>query len=248
MLTVLFGGARRCVRCHNASLTESRSVSSSGYRIGVGLCIGFDLDMTLIDPRPGMVTLLELLSGEFDVRLDATHFAENLGPPIDVVLRAAGAPAEYVMPMVSWFRAKYPEVVIPRTVPFPGALSALDAVRALGGRVVVVTGKYEPNAVLHLRALGVDVDAVVGGLWSAEKAAALIQHGASIYVGDHLGDVRGAHAAGALSVAVPSGPCSREELLEAGADVVLESLTRFPSWLTENFAGGNCNSTDQHVR
>lgn len=216
---------------------RTRVVSGNGYRIGVDLCVGFDLDMTLIDPRPGMEMLIDQLSAEFDAGLDAKRFAENLGPPIDVALRAAGAPEDRVIAMVSWFREKYPDVVIPRTVALPGALGALAAVRAAGGRVVVVTGKYQPNAVLHLRALGVEADAVIGGLWSAEKAGALIDHDASIYVGDHLGDVRGARAAGAVSVAVPSGPCSREELLEAGADAVLGSLAQFPSWLSENLRG-----------
>jgi uncharacterized protein len=50
-------------------------------------------------------------------------------------------------------------------------------------------------------------------------------------VGDHVHDVLAAHTAGACAVAVATGPCSRRELLAAGADVVLEDLTEFPSWL-----------------
>lgn len=52
-----------------------------------------------------------------------------------------------------------------------------------------------------------------------------------MYVGDHTGDVRGARTAGALSVAVATGPCPADELLAAGADVVLDDLTAFPAWL-----------------
>ncbi|CAM5299662.1 HAD hydrolase-like protein [Streptomyces tanashiensis] len=48
--------------------------------------------------------------------------------------------------------------------------------------------------------------------------------------GDHVGDVRGAAAAGALSVAVATGPCPAEELRAAGADVVLADLTDFRAW------------------
>lgn len=197
------------------------------------LCVGFDLDMTLVDPRPGMVELIEILAAESGLRLDAVRFADNLGPPIDVALRAAGAPDQRLAELVPRFRALYPDVVIPRTEPLPGAVAALDAVRDAGGKSVVVTGKYEPNAVLHLLALEVEVAAVVGGLWSAQKAAALKEYGASVYVGDHQGDVRGALAAGATSVGVPTGPCSRDDLLAAGADVVLASLTEFPAWLSE---------------
>lgn len=200
------------------------------YCSAVTLCVGFDLDMTLIDPRPGMVRVIDALSAEHGLSLDAGGFAEALGPPLGVALRAAGAPEELIPELVPRFRALYPEHVIPRTVALPGAAAALKAVADAGGRTVVVTGKYRPNAIRHLDALGFAVDAVVGELWSEAKAAALIEHGAAIYVGDHLGDVRGAHAAGAVSVAVPSGPCSAQELWDGGAHMVLDSLAEFPGW------------------
>lgn len=50
-------------------------------------------------------------------------------------------------------------------------------------------------------------------------------------MGDHTGDVRGARTAGALSVAVPTGPCDEAELRAAGAEVVLPDLLAFPRWL-----------------
>ena len=52
----------------------------------------------------------------------------------------------------------------------------------------------------------------------------------AVYVGDHILDVAGAHAAGAVAVGVVTGPCSADELAEAGADVVLADLTEFPAW------------------
>lgn len=85
--------------------------------------------------------------------------------------------------------------------------------------------------------LGIEPDAVVGWLWAEAKAEALKEHGASVYVGDHVGDVRGALTAGALSVAVPTGPIGADELRAAGADVVLTDLTEFPAWL-ESYAAG----------
>ncbi len=59
----------------------------------------------------------------------------------------------------------------------------------------------------------------------------LRRHGASIYVGDHVHDVEGARAAGITSVSVLTGGCTREELEEAGTDVVLADLDEFPDWL-----------------
>jgi phosphoglycolate phosphatase len=112
------------------------------------------------------------------------------------------------------------------------------AVREAGGRAIVVTAKHEPNAKLHLEHLGIDADAVVGDLWAEQKAQALREHGASVYVGDHVGDVRGARTAEALSVAVATGPCSERELRAAGADVVLPDLTAFPRWLAGHLGPG----------
>ena len=91
----------------------------------------------------------------------------------------------------------------------PGAREAIAAVRAAGGRAIVVTAKHEPNAKLHLEHLGIEPDAVIGDLWAEAKAEALREHGASVYVGDHTGDVRGARTAEALSVAVPPGRATR---------------------------------------
>ena len=194
--------------------------------------VGFDLDMTLIDPRPGMAMAIDTLAAQTGFALDGAHFAANLGPPLDIVFRGFGVPEEHIADLTTRFRATYPEVVIPRTIALPGASAAIDVVRALGGQVVVITGKYQRNAELHIKELGWTVDAVVGTLWGPGKGEALRAHNASIYVGDHVSDVMGAKAAGATSVGVTTGPCDEAGLREAGADVVLRDLTEFPPWLT----------------
>ncbi|MBM7771595.1 phosphoglycolate phosphatase [Actinokineospora baliensis] len=200
------------------------------------LAVGFDLDMTLIDPRPGMVAAMTALADETGLALDGEYFAANLGPPLDMIFRGFEAPEERIPWLVDRFRALYPEIVIPATVALPGAGEALEAVREAGGRTLVVTGKYGPNAAKHLAQFGWTVDALVGELWSTAKAEALLEYGATIYVGDHEGDVKGAHAAGALAVGVPTGPRTAEELTAAGADVVLADLTEFPAWLKSHLA------------
>ena len=96
---------------------------------------------------------------------------------------------------------------------------------------MVVTGKYAPNARLHLDHLGLDVDVLEGWVWGVGKADALLREGASIYVGDHVHDVEGALAAGITSVSVLTGGCSRADLVGAGSHVVLDGLHEFPSWL-----------------
>lgn len=201
------------------------------------MCVGFDLDMTLIDPRPGMVAAMEWLAEESGLDLDGELFASRLGPPLEHVLRGFEAPEDRIPDLVLRFREVYPGLVIPSTVALPGAEAALAAVRERGGTTLVVTGKYERNAALHVEALGLDVDLLVGDLWATGKAAALKRHNAFAYVGDHIGDVWGALAADAISVGVATGPCGRAELLEAGAHVVLDSLAEFPDWLAATADG-----------
>jgi phosphoglycolate phosphatase len=197
----------------------------------VSFTVGFDLDMTLIDPRQGIAALFDVLSGESGVPLDGVGFAGRLGPPLEDEFARYNLPASTIETLVTRFRELYQEVVLPATVPLPGAVEALDAVYQRGGRVVVVTGKFQPNAVAHLQALGIHVDAVIGRLWSSGKAVALREHAAEVYVGDHIGDMMAAREADALAVAVATGPIDAQLLSEAGADVVLPDLRAFPQWL-----------------
>ncbi|MFJ9692726.1 HAD family hydrolase [Kitasatospora sp. NPDC101183] len=192
--------------------------------------VGFDLDMTLLDTRPGIRATYLALSAETGTPIDADLVVTRLGPPLLDEIRN-WFPADEAGRAVDRYRELYRDHAFAPTVPLPGALAAVEAVREHGGRVAVVTGKYEPNARLHLEHAGIVADAVAGDLWAETKGVALREHGASVYVGDHLGDIVGARHADALAVAVATGPYGADELREAGADVVLKDLTEFPAWL-----------------
>lgn len=194
------------------------------------LTVGFDLDMTLIDSRPGIKAAFEALSAETGTFIDTEQTISRLGPPLDQEL-AYWFPQAQIPAVADRYREIYPTHAIVPTPAMPGAREAVEAVRALGGRAIVVTAKHEPNARLHLDHLGIKPDAVIGSLWAEAKAVALREYEAQVYVGDHVGDVRGARTAGAVSVTVPTGPCPEPELRAAGADVVLSDLTELPAWL-----------------
>ena len=191
--------------------------------------VGFDLDMTLIDPRPGVVETLRVLSEETGVRIDGELVASRLGPPLETEL-AHWFPAERIEAAADRYRELYVPHALPRTTALPGAVDAVAAVRADGGTAVVVTAKQHALAVASLDAVGIVADVVVGWRHGPAKGETLREHGATAYVGDHVADVDGARVAGAVSVAVASGPCSAEELRAYGADVVLGSLTEFGTW------------------
>ena len=201
------------------------------------LVVGFDLDMTLIDTVPGFRTVLLALADELGVSLPVEEMTSKLGPPLDLLLEPY-LDADAIPAAGDRFRALYPDHAIASVPVLPGAHEALAAVRERGGRTLVVTGKYAPNARLHLDHLGLDVDHLEGWVWGVGKAEALRREGASIYVGDHIHDVEGARAAGVLSVSVLTGGCTRAELEDAGTDVVLEGLREFPDWLDDHLARG----------
>ncbi|MEV4844309.1 HAD hydrolase-like protein [Micromonospora matsumotoense] len=194
------------------------------------LMVGFDLDMTLIDSRPGIAAAYRALTARTGVPVDAELAVSRLGPPLRTEL-AHWFPAERVEEAVTLYRELYPAYAITPSVPMPGAREAVDAVHAHGGRVMVVTSKIGRLARLHLDHLGLAVDELAGDLFAEEKATSLREHGAALYVGDHVADMVAAGAAGIPGVAVATGPCPADDLRAAGAQVVLDDLTGFPAAL-----------------
>ncbi len=126
----------------------------------------------------------------------------------------------------------------------PGAAAAVAAVAKLDETVqTVLTGSSKPNAMLKLRAFGLDsyVDFDIGGYGSeAYPKGTLIRvarerasgkhkvpfgEDVTVYVADSPRDVDAARIGGARSLAVASGRASAAELRDAGADAVLPDLT-----------------------
>ncbi len=134
----------------------------------------------------------------------------------------------------------------------PGAAEALAAVAKLDGPAdqpadktaqTVLTGSSRSNAVLKLRAFGLEpyVDFDIGGygheaypkgtLLRVARERASDRYGTpfgedvTVYVADSPRDVAAARIGGARSLAVASGRASAAELRAAGADAVLPDLT-----------------------
>ncbi|UYB40931.1 haloacid dehalogenase-like hydrolase [Streptomyces sp. Je 1-4] len=125
----------------------------------------------------------------------------------------------------------------------PGARAALQAVHH-DPRLVptAVTGNLKPNALLKLAAFDLDayLDTEIGGFASDDdhrpalvgiaQGRAQAKHRTpftrsnTVIIGDSLEDVRTGLEGGASVLGVPSGKTSAQDLKEAGADVVLDSL------------------------
>jgi phosphoglycolate phosphatase len=208
------------------------------------LVVGFDLDMTLVDSADGIAATLSaavaVCPGGEGVRFGRDEVWPWVGLPLEPTVTAL-APRTDPDQVILAYRARYAEIGVPLTRLLPGAVESIRAVHAAGGRVLVVSAKAEAGVRDVLSAVGLDrgdvaPDLVVGGLFGAAKGATLIEQQAGVYVGDHSGDVQAARVAGAISVAVLTGPQNEAALVAAGANVILADLEGFPKWLSSHLS------------
>ena len=201
------------------------------------LTVGFDLDLTLVDSHERIISAYIRALRDLGVEVSSDDLVPLLGIPLTHTA-AALAPAVDADAMVLRYRHYYDEPDAPRTLAMPGAVDALRCVRDVGGRTVVVSAKFTPAVHKALAEAGLTdlVDVVYGELFAADKASALIAEGASIYVGDHPGDMAAAHAAHAYAVAVTSGANDETALRAAGAVVTLTDLHAFAPWLASRLS------------
>lgn len=195
------------------------------------LVVGFDLDMTLVDSHEGIVSAIRKTLLEYGHETTDEEIFQTVGIPLALVW-----PKYLPEPEGDRATRRYREIYsaegIPTTKLLPGARASVEAIKAAGGEVLVVSAKLDTAVKAVLKVVGLEADHIVGSLYAEAKGDALRQYSADIYVGDHVGDVKGAKAAGCVSVAVNTGPSTWEELESAGADVVMHSLEEFPAWLS----------------
>jgi len=196
------------------------------------LTVGFDLDLTLVDSHDRIINAFIRALRDLGVEVSSDDLIPHMGIPLTHTA-AAVAPAVEADALVLRYRHYYDEPEAPRTEPMGGAADALRCVRDAGGRTIVVSAKFTPAVHHALDEAGLTdlVDVVYGELFAQDKATALIAEGASIYVGDHPGDMLAAHAAGAYAVGVTTGANDQAALVAAGADVTVPDLDTFVSWL-----------------
>jgi phosphoglycolate phosphatase len=190
--------------------------------------IGFDLDMTLIDSRRAILASFAAVAAATGVPIEPAAVDSRLGIKLEDEL-AYWFPADQVPPAMRIYREHYPRLAGPLTTVLPGAREALAAVRASGARAVVITAKYAVTARLSLEGAGLTADDLIGEVHGPQKAAALADLGAAAYVGDTPADMAAAVQAGVRAVGVTTGSFTDRDLLAAGADEVLSTLSDFPA-------------------
>jgi phosphoglycolate phosphatase len=202
------------------------------------LAVGFDLDLTLVDSHERILSAYIRALADLGVQVSSEELTPHLGMPLVDTAVAVGAAVD-ADALVLRYRHYYDEPGAPRTLPMPGAHEALRAVQSAGGRTVVVSAKYTPAVHRALAESGLTdlVDVVYGELFAQDKAGALVAEGASVYVGDHPGDMAAAQTAGAYGVGVTTGANDKAALIAAGADLTVADLDEFIAWLPGHVSG-----------
>jgi pyrophosphatase PpaX len=201
----------------------------------------FDLDGTLADT---VDLILRCYRHTMEVHRgaagDETFWLSTIGRPLRDQLREIARDEDEVERMATTY-ATYQQAVHDDMVkPFPGAASTVEALKAAGSRVAVVTSKRRRMALRTLDCCGlggafdllVCADDVTRGKPDPEpvrlalETLGLAHHPEGVlFVGDAPYDILAGRGAGTRTAAVEWGTYPREVLSQAGPDYWLASLS-----------------------
>lgn len=201
----------------------------------------FDLDGTLLDTLPDLVTMTNMSLAHFGwperTRDEVLSFVGNGAKALMVKAVPAGLPDDQVEAALAYWKGLYAEHGHTLTAPYPHVMDVLAELRRRGCKTAILSNKFDagvkdvearyfpglfdmalgegpvprkpdPTGLLHVIAeLGADPARVA-------------------YFGDSAGDMATARAAGVFAAGVTWGYQPREALVEAGADVLLDSAER----------------------
>ena len=199
--------------------------------------IVFDLDGTLVDTAPDLVTSLNHTIAVADLSPvgyeDLTHLVgQGARAMIARAFALRGAPLaeEELGPLLDRFIAHYMAGMPGESRPYPGLVEALGRLREAGFRLAVCTNKMESLAVPLIEKLGLahHFSAIAGGdtfavrkpdpghiIATIERAGGDARF--AVMVGDSVNDILAARNAGIPSIVVPFG-YSDVPITELGAD------------------------------
>jgi phosphoglycolate phosphatase len=221
--------------------------ADSGAGLLAGVVVAFDLDGTLVDTAPDLIgTLNELLAEEGVAPLPMEEARPFIGRGarwmIERGFQAANAPLapEAVQPLFERFIVRYNARIADESRPFPGAVAALEMLKAEGARLAVCTNKLTGLSVSLLDALSLLplFDAVTGADAapaakpdSRHLEAAIVAAGGTlrraIMVGDAATDAGAARAAGTPLILVSFG-YTETPAADLAPDILIHHFDELP--------------------
>jgi phosphoglycolate phosphatase len=200
----------------------------------------WDLDGTLTDPKEGITKCLQHTLRYFGVEPPPCHELQAaIGPPLHSNLhRFLGGRADLIPEAVEVYRERFRTVGIYEDRVYDGIPELLCDLQCQGIVNVLSTFKLSDFARTTLSHFGLDgyFHSVVGARPEVhytdkrELIGHAIQEASEfglreiVMVGDRMQDIEGARSNGIDSIGVLYGYGSREELQEAGATVIVETV------------------------
>ena len=205
----------------------------------------FDLDGTLTDPKEGIIRCFQyaLEKGGYEVP-EAEELLWCIGPPLHQSFAKFAPDEASAWKLVDLYRERYKPLGQFENAMYPGVLALLERLKATKS-LFIATSKAEVFA----KSIAEHFDMhhhfrrIHGCELTGERSdkAELIAHilkvegftaSDAVMIGDRLHDIRGGRLNGLTTIGVTWGYGSRAELVEAGADHVVDRLADLESLLT----------------
>lgn len=197
----------------------------------------FDLDGTLTDSGEGIINCATLALRHFGLPIPSyADMRTFVGPPLRDSFIRFGVPADQADEAIRVYRSRYIPTGMFENTPYPGIRELLEALRAEGCTLYVATSKPEEMSVTILekfdlakyfhRICGASIDSS-RSTKDAVIAYLLESSGAKedmVMVGDTKYDILGAKAHGIPAIGVGWGYGKVEEMEEAGAVGIAETM------------------------
>lgn len=199
----------------------------------------FDLDGTLTDSGEGIMNSVEYALEKYGIKVeDREQLRAFVGPPLaEQFSKFCGFSAEEGHRAVDVYREYYQEKGIFENSVYEGIPEVLETLKSRGYKICMATSKPEKYAKLIAEHFDFAkyFDVIAGSLMDGGRVNknevieyVLEQCGATdrekvLMIGDRCYDIIGAKKAGTHSMGVLFGYGSREELEEAGADLIAET-------------------------
>lgn len=200
----------------------------------------FDLDGTLTDPGEGITNSVAYALERFGIAVpDKKSLEVFIGPPLaDCFMKFYGFDHEKAIKAISYYREYFRDRGIFENFVYPGIPEMLKKLKSSGKTLILATSKPEVFAERILERFGLAeyFTAVTGSLLDNTRTdkhdvieAALEKAGVSdrscaVMIGDREHDIIGAKKSQLASVGVTYGYGSREELENAGADLIADNV------------------------
>lgn len=204
----------------------------------------FDFDGTVYDTVEGITKSVQYALAKHGIEAELSELRCFAGPPlVDKFMEVYSVTEEQARQLVEDYRERYRPIGLLECQLFAGMKELLIKLRERGIKTAITTMKPQEMAEMLLEREGMIplFDAIYGSTLSQNITKqklvemAMDTLGANkaetILVGDTKYDIHGAHQAGVVAVGVRYGYAAENELEDAGADFIVDTMQELEAFL-----------------